>query len=352
MAKQRSKSKLLSKLGEAGRKAFDAHKNDETNYGAGGDLPAGIEGGIARLVECKFDTYKSGDFEGEPYFYAAGVVVEPKVFDGIRIEGLRTSIMEPLCDTPGRSRETVEDHLAWVLNELRKLGVDTAGLSFEDLDAVVDMLKQAGPYFRFRTWQGTPTEQFPNPRVQHQWRGVCEYAESDGGEADAVEDATGSDEDGADGAENTPSEAETGPDTQSETDLDTLAEQADRGVPEAADRLNELALQAGLTQDQIDAAETWTDVVEMVQNAGADGDEADGDDDAPFEDEADGDEDESPEEWAPEVGEIYLYRPPKARKSIEVEVTKVFAGRKTATVKALDDNRTFKAVPWTELHEG
>jgi len=102
-----SKSPLMAKLGNKLAESFDKHKDDETRYGGGSDLPKGIEGGIAQLVDCKFDTYKTGDNKGEFFFYAAGIVKAPKEVGGVPIVGLRTQIgPEPLCDTPDRSRKT------------------------------------------------------------------------------------------------------------------------------------------------------------------------------------------------------------------------------------------------------
>jgi hypothetical protein len=60
---------------------------------------------------------------------------------------------------------------------------------------------------------------------------------------------------------------------------------------------------------------------------------------------------EEPEESVPEVGEVWYYKPPKSKKRVEVEVKAVFAGKKTANVKNIDDGKMFKAVPWSELSE-
>ena len=190
MAKQTARSKFLATLKKkGGDKAFDAHKADETVFSSGGNLPPGIEGGVAQLVDCKFDVFKKGKTEGEYFFFASGVVKEPKQHNGVRVEGLRTSIIEPMCDTPGRSREDVDAHLEWVLNEMRKLGVNTAELDVEDLEETVADLREAKPHFRFRTWQGSATKQFPNPRVNETWNGTCEYDGEDA-EDDVVESST------------------------------------------------------------------------------------------------------------------------------------------------------------------
>ena len=81
---------LMSKLGAKLKHAVETHKSDETKFAGGGaNLPAGIEMGIAQLVMCKIGQYEKGDNTGEYYFMAQGIVVSPKVHDGIPIEGLR-----------------------------------------------------------------------------------------------------------------------------------------------------------------------------------------------------------------------------------------------------------------------
>ena len=176
------KSSLAAKLGERGAKAVEAHRDDETRLGAGSRLPDGIEGGVARLVDCRFGQYEKGDNKGEFFFIARGVVLRPKDHNGVAVEGMHTQIMEPLCDTPKRSRSGVDDHVEWVLNEMRKLGADTSEADVDDLEQMAADLKEASPTFRFRTWKGEATKEWPNPRVNESWEGACEYDEEEEGE--------------------------------------------------------------------------------------------------------------------------------------------------------------------------
>src|SRR5690606_26878974 len=125
------------------KNAFNKHKEDETDYGAAGNLPAGIEGGIARLSKIEVKEFQTGKLKGKPYMSFTGVVVSPQKFtdsDGnvLDIAGAQTRLMPiPLCNTPDRQKKkSLDDHVADVLNELRKLGVDTAGMDAEDIDAV------------------------------------------------------------------------------------------------------------------------------------------------------------------------------------------------------------------------
>jgi len=344
---KRAKSSLKALLGEAGRKAFERHKNDETRYSSTGQLPPGIEGGIAKLVDCKIDTYKEGNFKGKPYFYAAGVVVRPKEHNGVPVEGLRTQIMEPLCETPNRTRKTVEDHISWVCNELRKLGVDTSELSFDDLEDAIEALREEGPYFRFRTWQGRPTEQFPNPTVRHEWNGRCDFESDESEEEEAVVDET--------------EEPEEEQDIPFGDELDMLADRANDGDEEAMDELVERAKKAGLSQEEVDEMMYWSEVADAIREREKEAkaeeeepeEELEDEEEEELEDEeeepGDEEEDEEEEELIPEKGETYYYKPPKARKRIEVEVTAVFHGKQTCNVRSTASGKLYRGVPFTAL---
>lgn len=185
MAKStRSSSSLTASLGAAGQQAHEVSKIEETRYSAGGDCPAGIDNGVAQLIECKFSQYKEGDMKGSWFFYAAGVVIAPRLMQDelgntIRVEGLRTVIQEPLCDTPTRVRKTVADHLSWIYNELRKLGVATHELEFDNLENIGEPLVAAAPTFAFRTWAGAVATEGKykgqKPLTNHVWNGVIEH---------------------------------------------------------------------------------------------------------------------------------------------------------------------------------
>jgi hypothetical protein len=127
MPEQKAKSILSSKYAGAWRKAVSAHSGDETTVGRFNDLPAGVEG-IAQLVKCRFDEYKTGIPAGEPGWFAEGIVLEPKEH-----AGKRTLLSEPLYETPTRTRKTPDQHIEFVLNHLRSLGMDTRGLALRTL---------------------------------------------------------------------------------------------------------------------------------------------------------------------------------------------------------------------------
>ena len=91
-------------------------------------------------------------------------------------------------------------------------------------------------------------------------------------------------------------------------------------------------------------ADSWADVVEMIREAqGASEEEAE---------EETEEEEEEAEEITPNKGDVYNYKPPKSKKTVEVEVIKVLSKAKTCDVKNLDDGKSiYKAVPWSQLSE-
>lgn len=358
MPKQTQVSGLLKKLGNAGKQGFDENKDKPPEYGSGGDLPDGINGGIAKLVDCKFDQYKQGNNVGKLFFYAAGVVVQPKEHNGIRIEGLRTSIMEPLFDDPKKAtgRKTVQEHMGWILNELKKLGVDTSGMSYDSLESTVEALKEAAPYFRFRTWKGqkATTGQYAGqePRVQHTWSGaIPDYTEDEDSQVNAVDDQV----------EETPEEpeadetpAEDTPDFD-EADLTSLAKKADnkkdKGAGEAQKRLTEMAESQGWTEDEISGADNWTAVAQMIRDGKPE--ESSDDESSESEEESEEQGEEEAQEF-PYVGAICAYKPkdPKTKKpgkSVQCEITSIDKKTKTANLKNLDTEKPYMMVPLKEI---
>jgi hypothetical protein len=195
-------SGIFSRYGSKAVEAFNKHKGDETEYGNFGDLPPGIDGGIAQLVDCRVLEIKEGKQNaGELMFFARGIVVEPEEVEDprtglvVRIKNRNTTLSEPLFHTAGRARETFEDHMAYVLNHLRKLGLSTEDIAAtdEEFNSQLATLKESAPFFRFGTWLGPKSEQYPNPRVNHRWEGTLgleDYTPPD--EGSPVEDETGS----------------------------------------------------------------------------------------------------------------------------------------------------------------
>jgi len=333
MPKQSKKSDLASVLGVAGHKAFEVHKADDVTYSTGAELPAGIEGGVAQLVDCRFAPIKTGSNRGEYGFIRAGIVVAPKECGGIPIEGLRTSpFTEPMCNTPGKSRETIKEHICYVINELKKLGADTSDASLGDLEGIAAALMESQPYFRFRTWKGRMQTEGPyagqEPRIKHEWLGTCDYEPN---ESSSVVDST------ADAVEEEPEEEEA--ETPDAIDLLATAAKADNGDSDAEAQMVEAAEAAGIDHTTY---QTWEDVVHAISEQGSDEGESE---------EEEGEEYEEETPWQPEKGEYYYYKPPRARKRIECEITAVLIGKQTCSLASTDGSKAFKGVPWGKLEE-
>lgn len=381
MAKQvqQNQGGVLSKVAQRMRQAHEAHKNDETEYSKFGELPEGLEGAIARLVEAKFDVYKEGNNKGEPYFYAAGVVVTPDIHvdkNGTihRIEGLRTAIGPiPLCDTKNSKGEvtTLDQHVARMYNELRKLGLPTATIAFDQLEPTVAKLKAIGPYFKFRTWKGKPTEQYPDPRVNHDWQGVIQYSATSNGAAGSVKDNTAAapaaspqqphGQRPAAPAAPTPPAAPKGPRGPQKAaptpppapekfdefgDLASLVERANADDPYAQNELSSLAEKAGVA-DEATNAQTWQEVADLIMGTQAGDGSGDG---------TGSQEQGDAGEWAPAVKEVYAYRPldPKTKQPAATQVLAqvLEVDNDARTVKlgnTKNAKQTWKDVSWDAL---
>jgi len=324
MTKQQVKTGLAARLGRKLAEAVRNHQADPVSLGGGGDLPAGIEGGIAQLNTCEFRQVKSGPDTGKDCWYADGVVVAPTTFNGTPIEGLRTQCMVrgmgiiPLYDTKRRDGTivTLDEHVADLLNELKKLGVEMDGsFTEEDLEPSVQALQGVRLYFRFRTWQGQTTEQFPNPRINHDWRGLVEYMPKEGGGEivdNTVEEGTEEEE-----------EEETEETEVEERSLKELAAKADDGDADAANALADRAKAVGFNHEEF---ATWMGLAEAMEG------------------------DEDPDDTlVPAKGEVWFYTMLGKKKPIEVEIVAVFPKSQSANVKDLDTGKIMKAVSWDRL---
>lgn len=303
MAGQTVKSGFAAKVGAKVGAAVAKHANDAKKLPGGGELPEGIENGIARLIDCRFDVYKEGDNKNEYFFLVAATVLHPKTknVEGVemKVEGKRIQNTEPMCDTPAsESRKTTDDHTAWVMNQMRLLGYDTKPLAKEKdpfklaamLEAAAAALKAAKPTFAFRTWKGKKqtTGKYANkePRVNVTWGDACKYnpvATDDGvkdnsGSGLPVEEhgATVEDEpdDGTSADETSADEAGEGEtvDIAMPEDLDELLEIANRGddsdeMKVAQVTLSKRALALGVEESVVDATNSWDEVADLIRGA-------------------------------------------------------------------------------------
>ncbi len=238
-------------------------------------------------------------------------------------------VPSPFCDTLDRdkkSRRTFEEHYAWVLNQIRILGVDTEELTFDDLEDVCQELVDQGTFFNFRTWQGRKMEivqrdgkwwcisgnttiggpykdrdmakvNHPfadqDPRVTHEWNGRCEPPGElvNGVVDDSPPISSGREDKGGDSE----GKGEDGGTFDEFEDLDSLVNAAEDGSEKASDRLTQLAVAAGWSEETVGEASTWGDVKEMIENPQDKEGEGEGDEDE------EGEEDEASE---PEKGQL------------------------------------------------
>ena len=342
-------------------KSLATHAQDETTASQEYiDLPPGIQGGIATLVDARIGVYQSGDNQGKQFVYLAGVVVEPvehtynpKIFINgkvetqeavtVRVQGQRTSLMIPWCDTTNNKGETVsaDNHVADSLNRLRQLGADTSDVQTEEnLEALMKALVEVTPVFRFGTRSPNPTAQFPESRTWESWygsEGLEDYESPD--EDEMVDKTDETDEDPGktekDDEEDEDDESDEGQSFVDSLSVEALGKAADREEmadddeeEEARSRLTHLAKSLNIDPDDLD---TWSEVAAAVEET---------------QDNGEGEK----ESTVPEAGQVLQYKPTKKKKSVEVLVTAVFPKKRTANLKNLEDGSTlYKSVPWSEL---
>lgn len=399
----RPQASILAKLGDRLKRATTAYKNAPTVLSSGGELPGGISG-VAQLSACKIAVKTEGDDAGKFYFYAAGIVQEPELFTDARgnqhrVKGKRTSIQTALYDTPAArgKRKTFEDHYAWMFNEWRKLGVNTA--NFPDqmtdgyLESVCAALVKAKPYFAFETREMPQDEQDKkagrSPMVIHFWNGlVPDYetppnmeaamagvvggAASANGTAFAEPSLTVSPDQG----EESGSADEINPDDLDRSDIGSLLERANGSDADdaiaAQTQLIEMAVAAGHDEAEVKKRDTWEEVVAMISSPPGDETSAEeGEGEGGGEESAEGEGEEevapppppppppAPKTPEPVKGKTAKYRPldPKdktkrVKKAIECEIVSVDKATKTVTLKSLVDGKTlYKGVKWDILNK-
>jgi len=116
----------------------------------------------------------------------------------------------------------------------------------------------------------------------------------------------------------------------------------------AAARLTEIANKHGITDDQIGACGSWSEIAELIKSVVSPEDGAAPAEDAPA--------DSAGDEWHPAVGDVFLFKgtDPKTKKpmtkAIEVEISAVQPDERTCWVLSLEDrNKTWKGVKYDQL---
>ncbi len=407
---KRQTSGLLGKYRDKIKEGHEQHKGEETEYKSFGDLPEGIEDGIAELRECKFDVHKDGDNKGETYFTIVGIVCEPKthtytdehkVTRTVKTEGKRFSVIEPLYDTPKRTRKTTQDHIGKIYDYLRRLGVNTKEIDEDSLEETANSLadKSNGTiYFTFRTWRGKPatTGEYAGkePMLQQTLVKWCDYTPAEDAATSDVNDGSKTVEQPKAKATNghvptatapkptgkptttkkplppvdeelptdTDPDAEAEAAAEGETDLETLIQLADAQDQTSMDMLKKMAMDAGVEEADVDNANNWTEVVELMQAAmeGTSGSEPEEEPTG-----VDQEQEEEEQEYVWKTDDVCLYKPldpktkkpfkdtkdpKKDRKPVECTVTGVDKKGKTVNLKNLDNPKlTYLKIAWSDL---
>lgn len=399
MPAEKAKSVLAGKAGIF-NKAIKKHAKDDTTYGLI-RLPGGINNGIAQLQAIEWGTAQNGNNKGQPFCRLAGVVHEPKTMatvDGVQqVAGLQTSILIMLCDTKSSEGKvtTAEDNMARLLNEIRRIGGEDfteSAESVEDLEELCKDLVEQKPFFRFSTelskTQIDPKTKKPKvnpatgkpyePRVFENWhgsKGLEEYspASAHPEEGVAVEADEEVEEEQEEGTKTSPKGGGKPPavvedDEPEFQDMDSLAKKAQKGDAKAEAQLRAYATKAGVSEEDVDNAEKWAEVVEMIRNAGdeeaeEEAEEAEEEEEAKeeAEDEEESEEEEAEEEEEvpepPTKGEVVMFKPidPKTKKTAktptECEIVAVDKKAQTVTLKNLETKKQYLGVKWDQLLE-
>lgn len=306
MPVQVQKSTLAKRLGAKLVEAHLKHKDAPVKVDGGGSLPDGIENGVARLQRMSFGTYKPGTKSaGKEYFMVEAIMVAPKYFvkDGqkIKIEGARVKPkMITLDDTPEaegeHAKKTFAEHYFDFQNLFKVFGVEPPETT--DPQAVQNYYEAAAksltdgknnPHFKLRTWKGKKATEGKykdkEPLTQESWGDMCEYTPvgddvADGMSAAGTSDVapppstTMSQESFNEFASNTPNADDAQPgDTPADPsdEIAALVETANADPDNTTDagkaakiRLEELAVAAGATPEQVGQAADWEAVAAMA----------------------------------------------------------------------------------------
>lgn len=349
----------MAKVSKGGLKAaIKKTRGNETKRG-NVDLPPGIKNGTATLVEGVIGKYKSGNNKGESYVRLAGTVVSPKQHtytprawksgkgkDGgeivnldsvkVKTEGLRTQLMFPLCET----RRTLEENVDDLFNTLRRLGAETNEIEDEDdIKEIIEGLVEEGVNFEFWTRASDPNANYPQEGCWENWGDSIEASDNDDDDDDGIEEDDDDEDNESDEYDEDEDEDEDEEDPPFGTadELEEIADKAENGTraekKKAQAELDKRAEAAGLDPESTEYENAdWHEIAQMIRDADVDED------------------DDDEESIAPEVGEAYLYKPPRKRKAIEVTVKSSNKRKETCTLVDNDDNE-FKNVAWDKLEE-
>lgn len=383
MAMQTAKSGLAARLNDKAKQSFEKNKSKVETPMDMGEMPGGVSG-IARLVRIGFTpitevkpTDKHGGKVGDYWFTAMGVVVEPQwCVDGkgnkVRIAGKQTRLIEACFDQPvkpgasERARFSQEDHLEWIQRQIKFLmpGNSLGDYTVNDLEMVCEILTKQKPYFAFSTSEGEPNPQYPKPRVFHNWNGrvddfnpttadVSAGQVKDNSAAKSQPSTNGSHASGQP-AQNTQASqpvnrvANVAPTPNEEFDefgdIDSLVQRAGDGDEDAGAELTQLAIKAGVPEEDVKTAQTWDDVAVLIKDKQSDSNSFTTDDDN-----GSSGDDEPQKVITPKLGTVYRYKGKGMKNPVDVECVKVNTKSSKCNLKNMATEKVYEDVPFAEV---
>lgn len=364
MAQQQQMSNLAKKLGARLSAANEATIGKPVDTGTR-RLPPGIREGIARLSTMYTKDYTEGALKGESFFRASAIVVYPEMHNGEKVSGAVTSVMVSLCDIKAegdRKAKSFEENFKVMRDTIMSLGIaecketkatdPTGERTWAYWQAAMQMLtdqqraKTNPVYVQFSTRGWTPPakpgQPKPEERVIENWHGLAtpeQVAKLFGGHgkpdpASAVQESNGAVQSVSTDPPPAPTFDEFAPSEYSLADevgalVATATQEEGEDAQAATMRLQELAIAAGWSKEQVDAASDWAQVGDMALSGPS----------------------EQAETPILTVGSRWMYsrrtkdgtvmkdKNGKDFPAVEVEVTSLDNGKQTCTIKTTKDNK-------------
>lgn len=359
MPVQETESLLMKELGQEFVKAHEQSKNVKAKQGQ--TLPSGLKG-IAQLNEIAIKKIKEGKNVGKLMFYADAIILEPLTYNGFPVKGKRTQISEPLYATPTRKRKTIKDHLDFVYEHLKMLGVKVQDLKPSAVELAIAALKanKANVFIGFRTWQ-------PPAATEGQYAGqeamlmqfwderITDFKKKDATETavknnlpsepepiPTVDEPTDEPVDPFNPPDDEPEQID--PELVDQGDIDSLAKRADETQDlEASNRLNQLATEAGIPDDVAKATKTWKELADLIKGKKPS---------------TNGTPEEKSNEISIGIGDQFNYKPldPTTKKpsktAVVVQVLKIDEDKGTVDLARVDNPKMkYLNVPATDLED-
>lgn len=288
----KSQSRIFNKAKKAGARQWKQSRGKEANVAGGQQLPGGIVGGVALLVNKE---WRETERDKTPFLMLQFAVAEPEEH-----EGVKQTLTYFFADSKYRSIQDTTDRLS---SDIQLMGTDTGDMGLEELDEVLDELVEQQAAIKFNTRAG----------------------KTDDGKAWFKFDVAGVAED---------------------------FEPADEDEPEPDEDDSDEDYEEDDSDGEYEDEEDESDDADYEEDESEDGDEEDYEEED-YEEESKDEEDESDEgEWSPERGEVYGFKPKGAKRSYECEITTVNNTKETVTLKRLSDGKRFSNVPWDKLEGG